>query len=166
MERSPRAVAATVSVGSSSWDIRLTGQTTAGGTGGDALPPRTGWTASASATDGSDVPANILDGAAATRWSTGTPMAAGQAVTVDMGAAHRVDRITLDAAGSTGDHPCGCHLLLSADGTTWGTPVATGSGTAALVTIGFPARTARHLRVVQTGSASSWWSIAEFNAYG
>ncbi|GAA5021429.1 glycoside hydrolase family 3 C-terminal domain-containing protein [Kitasatospora paranensis] len=157
---------ATVSVGSSSRDIRLTGQTTVGGTGGDALLPRTGWTASASATGGSDVPANMLDGATTTRWSTGTPMAAGQTVTVDMGAAHRVDKVTLDAAGSAGDYPRGYQLLLSADGTTWGSPVATGSGTAPLVTIGFPAQTARYLRVVQTGSASSWWSIAEFNAYG
>ncbi|MEU6852963.1 glycoside hydrolase family 3 C-terminal domain-containing protein [Actinacidiphila alni] len=158
----------TVYVGSSSRDIRLTGHTTiaAGTGGGDAVLPRTGWTASASATGGGDVAARMLDGDAATRWSTGTPMTNGQTVTVDMGASHTVDRITMDSAGSASDYARGYQVALSADGTTWGAPIATGAGSAALVTASFPARAARYIRVTQTGSASSWWSIAEFNAYG
>ncbi|MFE9425899.1 glycoside hydrolase family 3 C-terminal domain-containing protein [Kitasatospora sp. NPDC006697] len=159
----------TVSIGSSSRDIRLTGQTTTTGTSGGGTQtalPRTGWSASASATGGSDVAGNMLDGDAATRWSSGTPMVPGQTVTVDMGAVHTVDGIALDAAGSASDYPRGYQVALSTDGSAWSAPVATGSGTAALVTAGFPSQSARYIRVTQTGSSSSWWSIAEFNAYG
>jgi beta-glucosidase len=34
-----------------------------------------------------------------------------------------------------------------------------------LVTVTFPAQSARYIRVTQTGTSPSWWSIAEFNAY-
>jgi beta-glucosidase len=155
-------------VGSSSRDIRLTGQTTipaGNGGGGHTQLSRTGWTASASATGGGDVAARMLDGDSATRWSTGTPMVNGQTVTVDMGASHTISQITMDSAGSASDYARGYQVALSANGTTWSAPVATGSGSAALVTATFPAQAARYIRVTQTGSASSWWSIAEFNAY-
>ncbi|MET9222649.1 glycoside hydrolase family 3 C-terminal domain-containing protein [Streptomyces sp. NPDC003300] len=158
-----------VYVGSSSRDIRLTGQTTipaGNGGGGHSLLSRTGWTASASATGGGDVAARMLDGDSSTRWSTGTPMVNGQTVTVDMGASHTVDQITMDSAGSASDYARGYQVALSANGTTWSAPVATGTGSAALVTASFPAQAARYIRVTQTGSATSWWSIAEFNAYG
>ncbi|MEV6012839.1 glycoside hydrolase family 3 C-terminal domain-containing protein [Streptomyces sp. NPDC051976] len=156
----------TVSVGSSSRDIRLTGQTTIPGGTGHGVLPRTGWTASASATGGGDVAARMLDGDPATRWSTGTPMANGQTVTVDMGAAHTIDQITMDSAGSASDYARGYQVSLSSNGTSWSAPVATGSGAAALITASFPAQSARYIRVTQTGSSSYWWSIAEFNAYG
>ncbi len=93
-------------------------------------------------------------------------MANGQTITIDMGAAHSIDQITMDSAGSTNDYARGYQINLSTDGTTWGTPVATGTGTGALITAGFPATNARYIRVTQTGSNTSWWSIAEFNAYG
>ncbi|MFC8720580.1 discoidin domain-containing protein [Kitasatospora sp. NPDC057198] len=128
--------------------------------------PRTGWTASASSTAGSDVPANMLDGSAASRWSTGTPMAAGQSVTIDTGAVRPLARITMDSGGSANDYARGYQVYLSTDGTSWGSPVATGTGTGALVTVDFPARSARYVKVVQTGTSTSWWSITEFNAYG
>jgi len=71
----------------------------------------------------------------------------------------------MDSAGSTNDYAHGYQVNLSTDGVNWGSPVATGAGTAALVTVTFPAQNARYIRVTQTGSSSSWWSIAEFNAY-
>jgi beta-glucosidase len=155
-------------VGSSSRDIRLTGSVTVAGStggGGQTVLPRTGWTATASVSSATDVPARMLDGNTATRWSTGVPMANGQTVTVDMGAVHSIDQITMDSAGSTNDYAHGYQVSLSTDGVTFGAPVATGAGTAALVTATFPAANARYIRVTQTGASSSWWSIAEFNAY-
>jgi beta-glucosidase len=92
-------------------------------------------------------------------------MANGQTVTVDMGAVHSVDQVTMDSAGSTADYARGYQVSLSSDGVNWGSPVATGAGSGALVTVGFPAASARYIRVTQTGSSTSWWSIAEFNAY-
>jgi beta-glucosidase len=157
----------TISVGSSSRDIRLTGSTTigGGGSGTETALSRTGWTATASATGGGDVPANMLDGNTATRWSTGTPMANGQSVTVDLGSAQTFDQVVMDSAGSTNDYARGYQVFVSADGTNWGAAVASGTGTAAKVTAAFTAQTARYVKLVQTGSATSWWSIAELNLY-
>ncbi len=157
----------TIYVGSSSRDIRLTGSVTVAGSGGGGQTalPRTGWTVTASVSSTTDVPARMLDGNTATRWSTGTPMVNGQTVTVDMGGVNTIDQITMDSAGSLNDYAHGYQVNLSTDGVNFGTPVATGAGTAALVTVTFPATSARYIRVTQTGSSSSWWSIAEFNAY-
>ncbi|QKW24690.1 discoidin domain-containing protein [Kitasatospora sp. NA04385] len=108
----------------------------------------------------------MLDGSAGSRWSSGVPMAAGQSVTVDTGAVHPLARITMDSGGSASDYARGYQVFLSSDGVSWGSAVATGSGTGALVTVDFPARDARYVKVVQTGTSTYWWSIAEFNAYG
>jgi beta-glucosidase len=154
-----------VYVGASSRDIRLTGQVTIGGGGGHTVLPRTGWVATASSSGGGDVPARMLDGNAATRWSTGVPMANGQTVTLDMAATRTFSQLTMDSAGSASDYARGYQVFTSADGVNWGSPIATGAGTNALVTVGFAARSARYLRIVQTGSSASWWSIAELNVY-
>jgi outer membrane protein assembly factor BamB len=132
--------------------------------GSTGVLPRTGWVATASSSTG-DVPANALDGNAATRWSTGTPEANGQWFQVDMAAARTFDQITLDAAGSTNDYPRGYQVFVSNDGVTFGNPIASGAGSAALVTISFAAQTARYVKIVQTGTTSYWWSVAEFNVY-
>jgi beta-glucosidase len=157
----------TIQVGASSRDIRLTGQVTIGSGGGgtETALPRTGWTASANPSSTTDVPAHMLDGDPTTRWTTGVGQAAGQTVTVDMGAPKTFDQLTLDAAASTGDYPRGYQVQVSTDGTNWSAPIAGGTGGMALLTIGFPAQTARYVRVVQTGTNSLWWSIAEFTAY-
>ncbi|WP_081680868.1 glycoside hydrolase family 3 C-terminal domain-containing protein [Cellulomonas sp. URHD0024] len=167
----------TVSVGSSSRDIRLTGTVPGsdtggggGGGGGGTDPstplPRAGWTVTASSTGGGDVPARAIDGSLTTRWSTGVPMANGQSVTIDLGSVQPFGRIDLDAGGSAADYPRGYQVFVSNDGASWGSAVATGTGSSALVSTTFPTQNARYIRVVQTGAASSWWSIAELNVYG
>jgi beta-glucosidase len=150
-----------VFVGASSRDVRLTGSVTIGGS---SQLPRTGWSATSTPSSG-DVPANLFDGNAATRWSTGTPMAAGQTLTVDMAANRSVSRIVMDSAGSANDFARGYQVFTSTDGVAFGAAVATGTGTGPVVTATFPARTARYLRVVQTGSSTFWWSIAELTAF-
>jgi beta-glucosidase len=70
----------------------------------------------------------------------------------------------MDSGGSTSDYARGYRIDVSPDGSAW-TTAATGAGAAALVTATFGSRTARYLRITQTGSASSWWSIAELNLY-
>jgi lysophospholipase L1-like esterase len=130
-----------------------------------AALPRAGWVATASATYSNEPAGNMLDGNLGTRWSTGTAMVAGQYVTVDMGRQQGVDRITLDSGPSAGDYARGYQVYLSSNGTTWGSAAATGSGAGQLADIAFATQSARFLKVVQTGSAGNWWSIAEFNAY-
>jgi beta-glucosidase len=127
--------------------------------------PRTGWVASASNTGGADVPANAIDGNTASRWSTGVPMANGMWFQVDMQSAQTFNQITMDSGGNVNDFARGYQVFVSNDGVNFGAAVATGTGTTALITVPFTAQTARFVRVVQTGAATSWWSIVEFNAY-
>jgi beta-glucosidase len=134
-----------------------------GGTG--AALDRTGWVATASADWGGDVPANLLDGNTGTRWTTGVPMAGGESFTLDLGSARTFSKLTMDSAGSATDYAHGYQVFTSTDGTNFGNAVATGTGTAAQVTATFPAATARYVKVVQTGTSTSWWSIAEVNLY-
>ncbi|WNG49230.1 fibronectin type III domain-containing protein [Archangium minus] len=133
-----------------------------GGTG--AALVRTGWTA-ASTPSSSEPAANLLDGSMSTRWTTGTPMAPGQSLIVDMKEVKSFNKLVMDSTGSNNDYARGYEVYVSNDGTSWGTAVATGTGTGPVVTVTFTTRSARYIRVVQTGSASSWWSMREFNVY-
>jgi beta-glucosidase len=150
-------------VGASSRDIRLTGTVTLGPSGSTALN-RTGWTATASPSSATDVPARMLDGDTGTRWSSGTPMTSGNTVTLDLGAARTFSTVVMDSAGSTSDYARGYQIAVSADGITWRT-AGTGTGTTAVVTAPIGSQTARYVRITQSGSAASWWSIAELNLY-
>jgi beta-glucosidase len=150
-------------VGASSRDIRLTGAVTLGGSGSTALP-RTGWTATASPISSTDVPARMLDGNTATRWSSGAPMANGNTVTVNLGGARTFSRVVMDSAGSASDYARGYQISVSTDGSTF-RQVAAGTGTSALISVPVGSQTANYVRVTQTGSATSWWSIAEFNLF-
>ncbi len=131
---------------------------------------RSGWTASASSTPTNscctgDVPAHALDGNIATRWSTGVAQASGQWFQIDMGVVQSFNGIALDAASSGGDYPRGYQVFVSNDGSNWGSAVASGSGSAQLVTITFSLQSARYIKIAQTGSAGNWWSIHELNVY-
>jgi hypothetical protein len=143
------------------WELNVYG--TSGGGTLTALP-RTGWTATGSATG--DPPANAIDGNINTRWSTTAAQVPGQFFEVDMQTAKTFRQITLDAAGSAGDYPRGYQIFVSSDGTNWGSAIAAGNPTTALVTITFSSQTARFIKVVQTGTVTpNWWSLYEFNVY-
>ncbi|WP_433364743.1 glycoside hydrolase family 3 C-terminal domain-containing protein [Actinoplanes sp. CA-142083] len=152
-----------IMVGASSRDIRLTGSVTIGSSSSAPLT-RTGWIATASPTSTTDVPARMLDGNAATRWSSGTPMTNGNTVTLDLAAPRTFAKVVMDSGGSASDYARGYRIDVSSDGSTW-RAAGTGAGTAAVVTATTGSQTARYLRITQTGSASSWWSIAELNLY-
>jgi hypothetical protein len=86
-------------------------------------------------------------------------------VQVDMGQPQTFSRVVLDSGTSIEDYARGADVLVSADGSAWtkvASIVADGQPTQVAT---FPAQTARYLKVVNTGSAGSWWSIAELNAY-
>jgi hypothetical protein len=128
---------------------------------------RDGWVASSSVSDSESPPGNAIDGNINTRWATGTPQANGQWFQVDMGSTNTIYKLVLDAASSASDYPRGYQVDLSNDGITWGSPVASGSGSSAVTTIAFPTDTARYIRVIQTGSVGGlWWSIHECNVFG
>src|SRR5580658_4351554 len=133
------------------------------GSSGETALPRASWLASSSVTG--TTPSAALDGNSGTRWTTGEDMANGMSFEVNMQSAQTFNQITMDSAGSANDYARGYAVYVSNDGATWGNPVATGTGTAALITVTFPTQTAQYIQVVQTGTAAFWWSIAEFNVY-
>ncbi|WP_240644525.1 discoidin domain-containing protein [Paenibacillus paeoniae] len=141
------------------------------GTGGPGVPggpetalDRTGWTASSSPSSG-DVAANLLDGSMATRWSAGTAMAPGQSLTIDMKAAKSFNKVVMNSTGSNDDYARGYDIYVSSDGVNYGSAVASGTGSGPIVDAAFPVQSARYIKIVQTGTASNWWSIRELNVY-
>ena len=131
---------------------------------------KTNWHVSASATAGGtydgalQAPSSAIDGNSKTRWSTGHDQAPNQSFTVDMGTSQSFSGLTLDAGSSWNDYPRGYQVFISNDGQNWGNSIAAGAGNSAFLSIGFATQSARYLKIVQTGSSSSWWwSIAELN---
>ncbi len=135
--------------------------------------PRSGWIASAAYSNGSDVPANALDGNSASRWSDGkaqstTPLPnPAPYFQVDLAASLPFSQITLDSAGSAGDYLRNYQVLAGTVNPPT-TVITSGTASSALTTITFPSVTARYVRVVQSApapSVGSWWSVAEFNVW-
>ena len=122
------------------------------------------WMVSASSSSPNDPPGGAIDGVLSTRWSTGAGQANGQYFELDFGGFVRLSEITLDNTGSPGDHPRGYEVRTSRDDADFSTVIASGMPGDALpvnnlVTIDFPARAVRFLRIQMTGLSGSWWSI-------
>ncbi|WP_223849564.1 hypothetical protein, partial [Pseudomonas koreensis] len=56
-------------------------------------------------------------------------------------------------------------VFTSLDGEQWGEALASGEGSDPLVSIPFASHEARYIKVVQTGTDSHWWSVAELEVY-
>jgi len=125
---------------------------------------RKGWTASASVNTGNAQ--NALDSTAGTRWDTQGSQTNGQTFTVDMKTVNTIRAVVLDATQSRDDSPAGYSAYMSTDGTNWGNPIASGTGTTGMTLISFPETVGRYIRIVQTGSKGNYWSIHEFYAFG
>ena len=143
-----------------SWSITEFNVYTGGTTG--ALP-RGGWIASASVSNGGEPPANALDGNGGTRWSTGQPQTNGQWFQVDLNSPQTFSQIEMDSGASAGDYAHGYQVYVSNDGTNWGSPLVSAAGSSQGVSVTLANQTARYIRVMQTGSATQWWSLHEFN---
>ncbi len=126
---------------------------------------QTGWTASASSTEGGSSASNALDWSTATRWSSGTAQTDGQWFQVNMGSKKVIDQISFETRTTDKfDYPRGYQVQVSNDGSAW-TTVKTGQGFGWKQAITFTPQYAQYVRVVQTGSAPDWWSIAEFHIF-
>ena len=145
----------------------------------DAVLPRTGWVASAS--DQETVAENgraqnVLDGNAASIWhSQYSPSALPlpHTLTIDMRATQQVSglrylpRPSTSANGRIGSYT----ITVSADGTTWSAPVASGTwaDTSAEKSVSFTSVSARYVRVTarsEAGNRGVWSSAAEINVLG
>lgn len=120
---------------------------------------RTGWSASASLNNAGA--GNALDGDLSTRWATNALQEAGQWFIVDMGRRVTFDVVELLLGTSVDDAPAEYEIYISDDGSDWGVPVLSGTGTAEQYYTGV--LTARYVKIVQTASKGNYWSIHEFN---
>jgi hypothetical protein len=124
------------------------------------------WIASASSSAGGNPAANAIDGLLATRWSTGVAQGLGSYYQVDFGGYVLLSQLALNNTGSPGDHPRGYDVLTSRDGVDFSSAIASGTQTDSpppnnIVTIDFPARAVRYLRIQLNAASGSWWSVHE-----
>jgi galactose oxidase len=173
--------------------VRLTAVTEAGGRGpntaaaaiglagaeapiGPALS-RIGWTASADNTASATFAAsNVLDGDGQTIWRTGTTKTVPplpHSITIDMHSTQvvaglsYVPRHDSSTAGTIGKYA----IYVSSDGTSWGSPVATGTwaNNRTEKDAVFPAVSARFVRLTalsEAGNRGPWTSASEINVHG
>ncbi len=104
-----------------------------------------------------------IDGALDTRYSTGEGMKPGMWVQVELPKETKVAGVILDSANSLKDFPRGCEIQFSADGKNWSKPIKQKEIRSPKVTIDFPERKARYVRITQTGKHRLFWSIHELN---
>jgi glucosylceramidase len=156
--------------------FKWSGAQTAGGGSGLVALDRSGWIASASATDTyGDVPGNAIDGNATTHWGSGEGQTPGLWFQVNMLLPRNFNSISIDAGTSSGDYPRAYEVFVSLDGANWGHSIASGDstsqgsgsyvGSGQVVNISFPTQQARYIRIVDLGSAANWWSLYELNVY-
>jgi len=133
---------------------------------GDPLT-RDNWSATASNESPwpNDALSHILDGDSGSRYSSGASQYDGMWIQVDMAQPQTFSKVELDSGASTDDYARSADVYVSSDGTNWTKVASIVSDGKPLEAASFPTQTARYLKVVNTGSAGNWWSIAEFNVY-
>ena len=89
----------------------------------------------------------------------------GQWFKIDLKQKQTFHKIVLDNTWAIYDFPKSYEVYVSNDGADWGLPVTTGAGELGMTTILFPQKTARYLKIVQTGTKDNPWSIFEVNIY-
>jgi hypothetical protein len=136
---------------------------TPNGSGSGALD-RSDWTAVATEQSPDDSPSNALDGNLGTRFSTGRAQHDSQGFSVSWPGDRTIGRIRMEVGPSTGDYPrtCGIWVTDISGNVTFVDCAADAAGT---VDVSFAPLAAHTIEVWQWGTAGSWWSIAEFNAY-
>jgi hypothetical protein len=140
-----------------------------GSAGASGVDPcdRVNWKATASESSLSMTPPQLynppqdaIDGDGNTRWSSGAAQVGGEWFQIDLGAvAAHLTQIVLDTTLHPSDYPVNYTLELSSDGASYA--FATSGSGSSVTTIEFADKSARFLKVTQTGTSASWWSIHE-----
>lgn len=132
--------------------------------GGSGAMNRSTWTVIATESSPSDPPSNAIDGNLNTRFSTGRAQHDSQGFFVNWNGDVTIGRIRMEVGPSTNDYPrtCGIWVKDTAGNVTSVACVPDANGNVDAAFTPVPAST---IEVWQWGTASSWWSIAEFNVY-
>jgi len=111
-------------------------------------------------------PGHVADGALDSRWASGQPQDVGQWFHVDFGVEVALSHVILQQGRDIDDFPRGYEISVSDRHTDFdATARATGHGASvseAVIPLEQPV-VGRYLLIKQTGSAKSWWSIAEIS---
>jgi putative membrane-bound dehydrogenase-like protein len=103
-----------------------------------------------------------IDGSIDTRWDTHGFQTPGQWFQIELPEETTIVYIRLDQGKSAGDYPRGYKVEISADGQTWGKPIAQGHGTPGATEIYFAPVKAKFIKITQTGTQQGlFWSIHE-----
>jgi RHS repeat-associated protein len=137
-------------------ELNVQGQQT-----GATTQTRVGWTATA--TSNNSNAGLALDGSTGTSW-TSTGGQTNQTFTVDMGTLRTFTQVTVDAGATVTPRTYQLQIGNSATGP-W-TTVTSVSGTAATVTINVQPQTSRFIRINQTATSATNWSIRELTVSG
>lgn len=106
-----------------------------------------------------------VDGKVKTRYTTKERQKKGQTFTLDLKSTKQISSVTLNPGASKNDYPRAYQVHVSTNGKNWGKPVASGKGKKGVTNIKFGKRSARFVRITQTGSdVKFWWTIAEASA--
>jgi mono/diheme cytochrome c family protein/glucose/arabinose dehydrogenase len=144
---------------------------------------RTGWRLSAS--HGTNTAANILqqDANPPVRWESAAPQVPGMWFQVELPQATRISEIIMEVTvpvpgrfggGGRGRGamptapPANYSVQVSADGSTWSTPIAQGPGQNPKTTITFPPVEAKFVRITQTGTPANpqaGWAIQRLTIF-
>ena len=129
-----------------------------------ALTNRSAWRVSANYN--AQAAPRAIDGDLGTRYDTSTDQVPGMWYQIELPQPDIITGLRMEAASSREDYPRSYQVQLSADGKTWGNPVATGTGTQPTTEIWFPPAAAKFIRLTQTGSVRGlFWSIHELSVY-
>ena len=148
-------------------------------TGATTPLPRTGWTASASDEEAGSAngrAANVLDGDLDTTWRssslTATPAPFPHTITVDMSTTQRVAALRYTPGTSSANGRIGrFEIHVSTDGTSWGTPVASGTWADDVLEktaqfAGVAARFVRLTAITEAGDRGPFIAASELNLFG
>ena len=128
------------------------------------LPNRKDWKLTAS--HGADGCAAAVDGDAKSRYTSRESQAPGMWFQIELPQETAIAGVLLDNAKSPSDYPRGYEVALSADGKTWGKPVAIGKGSGGVTEIAFAPAKAKFIKITQTGAVKGlFWSIHELQIF-
>lgn len=139
------------------------------------IPPKSTWSVTASSSSlGSGIesdplynpPEHVVDGELNERWASGQPQQDGQWFHVDFGVDVALSHVVLQQGTDIDDYPRGYAISVSERHTDFDAVArAKGHGASVSETV-IPLEHAvvgRYMMIKQTGSAPSWWSIAEIS---
>jgi galactose oxidase len=133
--------------------------------------PRTGWTVSADSAGATTVAANVLDGDTDTTWRTAAT-ALPHTITIDTHNAVAISGLTyLPPTDSPNGRIGQYRVTRSNDGSTWSSPIATGTfaDDGVLKTVSFATIITRYVRLTaltEAGNRGTWSAAAEINLLG